>query len=71
MNQGNRGRHELAELYAIGALQGDELAAFDDHLEACALCRAQLPRLMETAASLIPDSPAPSRVWRRILASIG
>jgi len=63
--------HDLAELYSIGALQGDDLRDFDDHLEVCALCRAQLPPLMDTAAALIPDSPASSRVWGRILASIG
>ncbi|MFZ0013250.1 MAG: hypothetical protein WAL25_03950 [Acidimicrobiia bacterium] len=68
----NRARapHDLAELYAIGALQGDDLETFDDHLEKCARCSVQLPSLMETIAALIPDSPAPSRVWGRILGSL-
>lgn len=62
--------HDLAELYAVGALHAQELSSFDDHLEVCAQCGSRLPSLLEAVAALIPDSPAPSHIWDRIVSAI-
>lgn len=62
--------HDHAELYAVGALHDDELNTFDDHLEGCARCRSRLSSLMEAVAVSIPDSPAPSHIWDRIVSAI-
>lgn len=62
--------HDQLELYAVGALDEEELIAFDDHLMLCALCRSRTPALFEAVAALVPDSPAPTAAWRRIVAAI-
>jgi anti-sigma-K factor RskA len=54
---------ELLSLYALGALDGDDLRAVEEHLAAgCPECRAELARLAAEieglAASLPPVSPA-------------
>lgn len=62
--------HDQLELYAAGALNEEQLIAFDDHLERCALCRSRTPALFEAVAALIPDSPPPAATWSRIVAAI-
>jgi anti-sigma factor ChrR (cupin superfamily) len=57
-------------LYATGSLTKAELIAFDDHLQHCPDCQSRTPRLFETAAALIPDSPPPKQTWSRILSAI-
>jgi anti-sigma-K factor RskA len=43
---------ELADVYALGALEGEELKEFEDHLSSgCAQCRA---RLRDAGAVLTP-----------------
>ena len=65
---------ELLSLYALGALDGDDLRAVEEHLAAgCPECRAELARLAEEiegfAASLPPV--APSEITRaRLLAQL-
>jgi Putative zinc-finger/Anti-sigma-K factor rskA len=43
---------ELLEAYALGALEEDERAAVERHLETCADCRALAAELVETAHKL-------------------
>lgn len=44
--------HALSGAYAVDALEADERARFEDHLERCADCRAEVADLRETAAEL-------------------
>jgi hypothetical protein len=62
--------HDLLELYATGALTRAEMIAFDDHLQRCPDCHSRIPRLFETVAALIPDSPPPKQTWSRIVSAI-
>lgn len=62
--------HDQLELYAAASLTPEEMVAFDEHLWRCALCQSQAPNALETVAAVIPDSPAPSRAWSRIVAAI-
>jgi hypothetical protein len=60
-----------SEVYALGALDGQELDSFESHLATnCAACRAYLHELQE-ALSLLPRSlrpvPAPAHLKTRIL----
>lgn len=59
------------ELAAVHALDGWEAARFEAHLEGCASCSAELGRLYEAIASLIPDTAPPAEVWARIEDAIG
>ena len=61
---------ELVDLYALGALVGSELAAFEAHLARCGLCQKKLDRALTVTASLVPDSSPPSGVWPRIVTEI-
>jgi len=40
--------HELAGLYALDALEGDERARFEHHLDTCAACRDEVASFRET-----------------------
>jgi anti-sigma-K factor RskA len=53
--------HELAAGYALDALDPDERAAFDAHLEGCAECRETVAALAGAATSLAyaVEGPAP------------
>ncbi len=62
--------HDQLVLYAIGALTKAEMIEFDDHLQRCPECQTRIPRLFETVAALIPDSPPPKQTWSRILSAI-
>ena len=44
--------HVLAGLYAVNALEGDELAAFESHLAGCDDCRRDVAEFHEVAADL-------------------
>jgi anti-sigma factor RsiW len=44
--------HDLAAAYALDALDDEERAQFERHLEECEQCTAQLAELQETAAAL-------------------
>jgi len=66
---------ERAELYAAGALDGEELRDFDNHLaRGCAECEERLEHcreaLAQAAASLEPVAPPP-RVKAELLRRIG
>lgn len=48
---------ELAGLYALGSLEGDELTAFRTHLDGCAACRATVEQDRLTLARLTAATP--------------
>lgn len=49
---------ELAPLHAIGALDGEDLAAFESHLPGCRACLAEL-KAHEAVAALVPLALTP------------
>lgn len=60
-----------AAFYALDALAADERAAFESHLTACALCRAELRAHTEVAGALACAAralPAPGSLRARVLA---
>jgi anti-sigma-K factor RskA len=68
MNDGSL--HELSAAYALDALDGDDLRAFESHLAACERCRNDVASFRETAAALAHDVaplPPPEPLERRIL----
>ena len=63
---------ELVPVYAVGALEGEELQALEEHLAECPLCRAELRELSEVIAeSLLDPVEPPSSVLAAILAEAG
>ena len=59
-------RNDLAA-YAVGALDEEQRAAVERHLEGCALCRAELDELVEAAGALLdPEGPLRPEVWERV-----
>ena len=65
------GIHELTAGYALDALDPDERAAYEAHLEGCERCREELGSLWQTTESLAvaASGPEPSPALReRILA---
>lgn len=62
---------DQVDIYALGALVGDEVDEFESHLESCDLCQAQLDLALAVTASLVSDSAAPSHLWDRIDNEIG
>jgi anti-sigma-K factor RskA len=63
--------HELAGPYALDALDGDDLRAFERHLDGCDECRAEVDELREATAALAAavERVEPPRALRgRILA---
>lgn len=55
----SREHEELAALYALQALQGDELAAYERHLAACAQCQDFVPR---DRLTLVPLNRVPPEI---------
>jgi anti-sigma-K factor RskA len=66
---------DLAALYALGALDGQELADFQAHLDAgCAECVAEVRTMEETAALLpraLPQSEPRPEVRERLMRAVG
>ena len=66
--------HELAASYALGALDGPERVAFEDHLrDGCTMCEAELRSFCDITDGLA-DSVAktpPPKLRRRLLAEAG
>jgi anti-sigma-K factor RskA len=52
--------HDLTAAYALDALDGDEVEAYERHLSQCEECRAELAGLNETAAALAFGTVAPA-----------
>jgi len=65
--------HELASLYALGALDAGERTVFEEHLESCATCAKDV-RSFNVIANLIGESvPAmpPPQLRERLLSRVG
>ena len=64
--------HALSGAYALGALDADEAAAFEGHLESCASCRDEVRSLTDATSSLadVVATPAPDRLRASVLAGI-
>jgi anti-sigma-K factor RskA len=62
--------HDLVALYALDALEGDERANFESHLETCGDCEAALTEYRSAASTLVSDQPASDATWERISATI-
>ena len=66
---------EYYEAYALGALEGEERAALDAHLERrCPVCTAELERarwLVAQLAYLAPEAEPPAALRRKVLAGAG
>ena len=61
--------HELVSLFALGALDADEKLRFEDHLEECASCQAELRSLNEVTSGLGSSHSAepPAHLRERLL----
>ena len=57
---------ELAALYALDALDGDELVEFERHLETCPTCQSEVDSYRFVASELAVDEPTDDRSWNRI-----
>lgn len=62
--------HTLSGAYAVDALDDEERARFEEHLAACASCRAEVADLRETAALLAEPVEPPAALRERVLAEI-
>jgi anti-sigma-K factor RskA len=65
---------ELAPLFALGALDGEDLAAFEAHVVGCAGCRAEVSAYTEVAGRIgasVPPVPPPAALRARVLAAAG
>lgn len=64
--------HTLTGAYAADALDADERAAFEQHLESCASCRLEIVELSATAARLAvaASATAPAGLRERVLAEV-
>lgn len=62
---------DLLGVYALDALDADERLVVDQHLSACARCRAEVQAHREVAALLAhTGAPAPEGLWARIAESL-
>jgi anti-sigma-K factor RskA len=66
---------QAADVYALGALDGEELVEFESHLATgCAACAARLRETREALAALpreLPEVPPPPALRTRLLERIG
>jgi len=70
MNDGSP--HELSAAYALDALDGDELGAYETHLAGCEQCREDVASFRATASALAYDvdlPPLPETLEHRIIAA--
>lgn len=64
--------HELSALYALDVLSNGERARFEQHLEGCERCRAEIAGLQNAASSLgfaVEGPPPPAELRARVLAA--
>ncbi len=61
---------ELIPLYALDALEANEVAEIETHLKACETCATELDSGRAVTSMLVADDPAPDHVWGRIEAAI-
>lgn len=63
---------DLAPLFALGALDGEDLAAFEAHVAGCPECRAEVAACTEVAGRVgasVPPVPPPAALRARVLAA--
>jgi anti-sigma-K factor RskA len=68
-----RGCGNDAAAYALGALDADEVEAFERHLESCAVCRDEVTEFSGVVHALpmaVPQHPLPRGLRRRVLREI-
>ena len=58
---------ELVDLYAVGALEGDERDEFERHFEECETCRTELMRCRAVLTGLEAPVPPTPRTRERVL----
>ena len=59
---------DLLGAYALDAVDGDEFAELEEHLETCPRCRAELDSLREVAAAMGNSvEPLPEGLWSQIV----
>lgn len=64
---------DQAALYALDALEGDELRAFEAHLASCPICQHELAVLRPVTDALavaVPQVPPPAALRARVLAGV-
>lgn len=57
---------ELLPVYALGAVEPEEAAAVQSHLDTCTSCLEELGILLTTASALEGDKAPPAGVWEGI-----
>lgn len=65
--------HERCALYSLGAMEPEEARRFEEHLERCKTCQAELAGYMEVVGLLALDGPKispPSSLRHRLLERI-
>lgn len=64
--------HSLIAPYALDALDADERARFEAHLEHCTECRSELAGFVATATRLgdVPSTPPPAELKERLMAQV-
>jgi anti-sigma-K factor RskA len=64
--------HDLVGAYLLDAIEPEERAAFEEHLEGCPSCRAEVAALRPVAASLAEPTAAepPPAIWERVMARV-
>ena len=66
--------HELSAAYALDALDGDELQAYEAHLAGCERCQEEVASFRATASALAYDvdlPPLPETLEHRIISAAG
>jgi anti-sigma-K factor RskA len=61
---------ELIPLYALDALEAQEISTVEAHVESCPDCATEADESRAVAAALVPDASAPSGVWDRVVSGI-
>jgi anti-sigma-K factor RskA len=72
-NEGDCEEREQAAAYVLSALGHDEAARYREHLDGCAVCKADVAGLQPVADSLprgVPHKTAPPDLRERVMASV-
>jgi anti-sigma-K factor RskA len=61
---------ELIPLYALDALEANEVAEIEAHLMECEICAAELDSQRAVTSLMVADEQAPEHLWSRIESAI-